>query len=150
MKNLDFRLQKVLDIKMRDEEASKVRYIEVENNKKVVEIELDRLKNNYNKYSNINDISDVLTQKITANYLSSLSYTIDKTENDLEKKKSEANIAREDLISKQVARKSLEKLKENKLKTLKRESEQKEQIINDEYALYSYMRQRVQLDYKVN
>ena len=56
-----------------------------------------------------------------------------------EKKVSEA---KDNFIEKQINRKSLETLKENKLTKLRKEEERKEQIENDEFALYAYIRNK--------
>lgn len=142
MNNFKFRLQKVLDIKVKNEEEVKIKYSKTQGDKVVVEKELETLKFNYNKYSNISEIDDVITQKITANYLNSLSYSIDVANSELQEKQKELNEVKEELINKQIERKSLEKLKENKLKFYKKEEDRKEQNLNDEFAIYSYFRNR--------
>ena len=50
--------------------------------------------------------------------------------------------AKDDFIEKQINRKSLETLKENKFMKLKKEEDRKEQIENDEFALYAYVRNK--------
>lgn len=63
-----------------------------------------------------------------------LSEELDKSTNELEK-------ARKQLISKQIERKSLEKLKE-KYGQYYKEEQLKEQSTNDEFASMSYLRNR--------
>ncbi|MGL5331053.1 MAG: flagellar export protein FliJ [Peptostreptococcaceae bacterium] len=142
MNKFKFRLQKVLDIKVKNEEEVKIKYSKTQGEKVIVEKELESLKSNYDKYSNINKIDDVITQKITANYLNSLSYSIDLANKELQEKQRELKEVKEELINKQIERKSLEKLKENKFKSYKKEEERKEQNENDEFAIYSYFRNR--------
>ena len=56
MENFKFRLQRVLDIKIKNEEESKIKYSKAQNEKRVVEKELDDLKQMYKKYENEIDI----------------------------------------------------------------------------------------------
>ena len=67
-----FKLQKLLDIKIKDEEESKLRYTQAQNNKRVTEKSLKSLELNYEKYSDLTKPKDIVTQKITINYLASL------------------------------------------------------------------------------
>jgi flagellar FliJ protein len=135
-----FKLQKLLDIKVKDEEESKLRYTEAQNNKRVTEKSLKSLELNYEKYSDLTKPKDIVTQKITINYLSSLIQSIKETNENLKKQETKVYEAKEDFIQKQIKRKSLETLKENSLEKLRKEEERVEQITNDEFALYAYMR----------
>ena len=114
MENFKFRLQRVLDIKIKNEEESKIKYSKAQNEKRVVEKELDDLKQMYKKYENEIDVEDHISRIITFNYLNSLSNNINIKSNELSKKEELLNEARVDLLNKQIERKSLEKLKENK------------------------------------
>ncbi|MCR8746723.1 flagellar export protein FliJ [Romboutsia lituseburensis] len=140
MSKFKFKLQKLLDIKIKDEEESKLRYTQAQNQKKIIENNLRNLEMNYKKYSDISKAQDVVTQKITINYLSSLTQSIKVTNEQLEKEEIKVAKAKEDFIEKQIKRKSLETLKENEMLRLKKEEERIEQITNDEFALYAYMR----------
>ena len=111
---------------------------------KLIEEDLKNLRSDYNKYSNIENIEDIVTQKITSNYLNSLSNLIDDTNEKLIRKEEKLREAREDLLNKQIDRKSLEKIKEKKYKLYKKEEELKEQSINDEFAVFSYYRSKVE------
>lgn len=142
MKNFKFRLDKVLDIKIKDEEESKLKYSQAQNRKKVIENKLENLKSDYNKYFDISKVDDIVTQKITLAYLSSLSQSIKSTTIEVENEAVKVENAKIDFIDKQIDRKSLEKIKEDKLRKLIKEEERKEQITNDEFALYAYMRNR--------
>lgn len=135
-----FRLQKLLDIKIKDEEESKILYTQAQNKKRNVEENLRNLENNYTKYSDISKAKDIVSQKITFNYLSSLMQSIKATNEQLIEEEKNVNKAKEDLLEKQIKRKSLEKLKENTLERIRKEEERIEQITNDEFALYAYMR----------
>lgn len=140
MENFKFRLQKVLDMKIKDEEESKIKYSKAQNEKRVVEEELKNLKSNYKKYSNEINIEDIVSRRITSNYLNSLSNIINIKSNELIKKEELVNESRLELIDKQIKRKSIEKLKDNKYILHKKKEDQKEQAINDEFGLYAYLR----------
>ena len=60
----------------------------------------------------------------------------------LSKKEELLNEARVDLLNKQIERKSLEKLKENKFNLHKKKEELKEQATNDEFGMYSFLRHK--------
>lgn len=140
MSNFKFKLQKLLDIRVNEEEESKLFYSKVQNQKNIVENKLHELENNYKKYSDISRAKDTISQKITMNYLSYLNTTIKDTEKELEAKEIELEKAKKDFIDKRIKRRSLEVLKENKILEIKKEEERLEQISNDEFALYGYIR----------
>ena len=140
MSNFKFKLQKLLDIRVNEEEESKLFYSKAQNQKNIVENKLHELENNYKKYSDISRAKDTISQKITMNYLSYLNTTINDTEKELEAKEIELEKAKKDFIDKRIKRRSLEVLKENKILEIKKEEERLEQISNDEFALYGYIR----------
>ena len=142
MENFKFRLQRVLDIKIKNEEESKIKYSKAQNEKRVVEKELDDLKQMYKKYENEIDVEDHISRIITFNYLNSLSNNINIKSNELSKKEELLNEARVNLLNKQIERKSLEKLKENKFNLHKKKEELKEQATNDEFGMYSFLRHK--------
>ena len=140
MSNFKFKLQKLLDIRVNEEEESKLFYSKAKKKKNIVENKLHELENNYKKYSDISRAKDTISQKITMNYLSYLNTTIKDTEKELEAKEIELEKAKKDFIDKRIKRRSLEVLKENKILEIKKEEERLEQISNDEFALYGYIR----------
>ena len=140
MSNFKYKLQKLLDIRVNEEEESKLFYSKAQNQKNIVENKLHELENNYKKYSDISRAKDTISQKITMNYLSYLNTTIKDTEKELEAKEIELEKAKKDFIDKRIKRRSLEVLKENKILEIKKEEERLEQISNDEFALYGYIR----------
>ncbi|MFQ9979128.1 flagellar export protein FliJ [Clostridium cadaveris] len=144
MENFKFRLQNVLDFKLKNEDQCKIKYSKAQNEKKVVEEELKTLKSNYEKYALEIDVEDTIERRITSNYLTFISNMIDKTKLELNEKKLLENEARLDLLNKQIERKSLEKLKEDKYSSYKKIVAQKEQSINDEFGIYSYFRNTAQ------
>ena len=76
MSNFKFKLQKLLDIRVNEEEESKLFYSKAQNQKNIVENKLHELEKNYKKYSDISRAKDTISQKITMNYLSYLNTTI--------------------------------------------------------------------------
>ena len=140
MKKFKFKLQKLLDIKIKEEEESKLNYTKAQNDKKVVESNLEALKKNYEKYSNISNFDDITNQKIIISYLSTLTHSIKVTNEKLKEEEIRVSKAKGEFIQKQIKRKSLETLKENEMFRLMKEEERVEQITNDEFALYAYIR----------
>lgn len=140
MSNFKFKLQKLLDIRINEEEESKVFYSKAQNQKTIVEKKLYELEDNYRKYSDLSRAKDTVSKKIAINYLSYLNTHIKDTEKELETKSVELEKAKKDFIDKRIKRRSLEVLKEKKLLELKKEEERLEQISNDEFALYGYIR----------
>lgn len=127
-------------MKVKNEDESKIKYSKAQREKRVVEEELTNLKASYEKYSNVIDIEDVVRRKVASNYLNFISNMIEETSSDLNEKQVLLDEARTDLLSKQIERKSLEKLKDNKYIAYKKLEDQKEQANNDEFGMYSYLR----------
>ncbi|MDU1277273.1 MAG: flagellar export protein FliJ [Clostridium sp.] len=138
--NFKFRLEKLLEIRTEKEEESKRLFNKTEREKQKTEEKLNNLKFNYEKYNGINKGESLVYQKIKRNYLFALDKGITETEKDLTIKLKELDIRREDLIKKQIERKTVDILKERKSLEFYKEEERKDQIFNDELALYAYMR----------
>ena len=145
MKKFKFKLEKLLDINIKEEDESKLKYTNVQNEKKVVERQLNKLEENYKKYSDISKADDVISQKVTINYLSALTQSIKITDEKLKEKEKKVIEAQKDFIEKQIKRKSLEILKEKEMERVRKEEERVEQITNDEFALYAYIRNNVNI-----
>ena len=135
-----FRLEKLLEIRTEKEEESKRLFNKTEREKQKTEEKLNNLKFNYEKYNGINKGESLVYQKIKRNYLFALDKGITETEKNLTIKLKELDIRREDLIKKQIERKTVDILKERKSLEFYKEEERKDQIFNDELALYAYMR----------
>lgn len=140
MNKFKFKLEKVLDMKLRSEEESKIEHAKALKAKIDVQNELDYLNSKYKQYSNMHDIEDVVKRKIISNYLNSLYSSIEETKKVLDEKQKILDEKQRDLIQRQIERKSIEKLKEKELNAYKKEMDLKEQNQNDEYALQSYVR----------
>jgi flagellar protein FliJ len=141
-KNFKFRLQKVLDIRVRDEEEVKIKFSEIQSRKIKIENQLKTLKSDYDRYSRQGISGNIVNQKITINYLGALNNTIRDISSELSKACEELENLKSELINKQVDRKSLEKLKDQKHKEFLKEEDMKEQIINDEFAIISFARKQ--------
>lgn len=139
-KRFKFNLEKLLEIRKEKEEESKRNFTKTQREKQDTEIKLTGLKENYQKYNGIKEGESVVYQKIKRNYLFALDKGISETEKDLAIKDKELEIRREDLIKKQVDRKTVDILKDRKYTEYTKEEERKEQILIDELSLYAYMR----------
>jgi len=135
-----FRLDKLLEIRMQKEDEIKREFNESQRQKKYIENKLKELNDNYDKYKGIKPNEDVVYQKLKRYYLKGLQTGMKTTENELNKKTVEVENKRRELKEKQVDRKIVETLKENKYKSYVKEQDRLEQITIDEIALYSYMR----------
>lgn len=140
MHKFKFKLQKLLDIKIKEEDESKLKYTKAQSEKRIVENNLKQLEKNYIKYADISKVKDTISQKITINYLASLTQSIKVTSERLREEEIKVNKAKEDFIAKQIKRKSLETLKEKEMTRIQKEEDRKEQLTNDEFALYAYLR----------
>ncbi|MFN1886616.1 flagellar export protein FliJ [Clostridioides difficile] len=83
-----------------------------------IETNLENLESNYSKYSISKNNDNVQNQKITINYLLALNNSIMDLSEELDKSTNELEKARKQLISKQIERKSLEKLKEKNMDSI--------------------------------
>ncbi|APH14523.1 flagellar export protein FliJ [Clostridium sporogenes] len=140
MEGYSFRLQKLLDIREKKEEESKMKFKQAQMEKNHTEEKLFNLKNNYNKYNNINLNDSILEKKIRHSYLNSLNFCINETANELQQKLRVVEERREELKIKQVERKTVEILKEKDKLAFEKEQNMIEQRNNDEFALYAFIR----------
>ena len=135
-----FRLDKLLEIRMEEEEESKRIFNENSRKKQFIEDKLEELNQNYDKYKGINPDEDVVYQKLKRYYIKGLQDGIAQTEKDLVKQSREVEKRRVQLKEKQIKRKTVEVLKDKKKMEFLREQDRIEQVTIDELALYSYMR----------
>lgn len=139
-KKFKFGLEKLLEIRVENEEESKRQFTKTQREKQETEIKLIDLKESYEKYSGINEGESLIYQKIKRNYLFAVDKGIVETEKKLITKNKELEIRRTDLLKKQIERKTVDILKDRQYTAFTKEEERKEQIFNDELALYAYMR----------
>lgn len=139
MKKFNFKLQKLLDIRVQRENESQMIFKSAEEEKVKAENNLKKLNDNFDKYSN-RQITSVVDQKITHVYLKSLSSCINLASEELIEKKDNLESKREDLKQKQIEKKTVEILRDKQRKKYLDEQNRIEQNLNDEFALYGYMR----------
>lgn len=139
-KDFKFGLEKLLEIREKNEEESKRKFTQSQRETKKTEVKLNDLNDNYKKYNGINQGETLVYQKIKKNYLFALNKGIDATEKELKLRERELEFRRADLKKKQVERKTVDILKEKQLTAYNKEQNRIEQINNDEFALYAYMR----------
>lgn len=140
MEQYQFRLQKLLDIRIDKEEESKRRFKEAQDEKLKVEEKLTNLKDNYNKFRELNGSESAIERKIKHVYLNAVNYSITETTEELKRKEKFLEGKREDLKQKQIDRKTVESLKEKQIEEFIKEQNLIEQKMNDEFALYAFIR----------
>ncbi|WP_234119841.1 flagellar export protein FliJ [Clostridium hydrogenum] len=142
MERFNFRLQKLLDLKFEKEEEGKIVFKKAQDDKISVENKLENLKDSYSKYSQVRITGTVIEQKIMQNYLNAVSVCIDETSDELQTKTKVLEEKRQELIKKQIERKTVEALKEKQKQNFDKKQKIIEQNFNDELALYGYIRKR--------
>lgn len=140
MSKYNFRLQKLLDIRLDKEEESKRNFTEAQNQKLKVETKLEELNASYEKYRNIQGNESAIKRRITHIYLNAINYSINETTEELKQKEKILEDKRYDLKQKQIDRKTVEILKEKGETAFLREQNLIEQRSNDEFALYGFIR----------
>lgn len=135
-----FNLQKVLDVRVEKEEESKRMFTKSQQAKALAEENLKNLTDSYDKYKGIGQGESIIYQKVKKNYLFAVEKGISNAEREVKTKSQELELRRRDLLKKQVERKTVDILKEKQLNAFKKEQERLETIVNDEFALYAYIR----------
>ena len=140
VKGYKFGLQKLLEIREDKEEESKRNFTKSKKAKHQTEQDLNDLNESYDKYKGIRPGEDVIYQKVKRNYLNALQNGINEKEKELIKRERELELSRIDLKEKQIERKTVSRLKEKHYESFIKEQDRIEQLNNDEFALYAYMR----------
>lgn len=140
MRGYKFKLQKLLDIRVNMEEESKRIFKEAQLEKLKVEEKLNSLEENYKKYSEITGSETSIERKMKYLYLNNINYIINNTNDELKKKEKNLEEKRSNLKQKQIERKTVEILKEKGQKAFDIKQKLIEQKMNDEFALYGYIR----------
>lgn len=135
-----FSLQKVLEIREDQEEESKRRFQECQRQTQITKDRLEGLNASYKKYGHIAPGEDRVYQQIKRNYLFGLEKGIEKTEEELREKERQLEYSRKDLRTKTIDRKTVQTLRDKQYESFVKEQERIEQINNDEFALYGFMR----------
>lgn len=140
MEHYQFRLQKLLDIRIEKEEESKRNFRDAQSEKLKAEEKLNNLKENYNKHREMNGSESAIERKIKYVYLNAVNYSIVETAEELKSKEKVLEDKRQELKQKQIDRKTVESLKEKQMAEFIKEQNLIEQKINDEFALYAFIR----------
>jgi flagellar FliJ protein len=140
MDRFKFPLQKLLDIRIDNEEQSKLKLMEAQRQQNQAQAKLNDLKVSYTRYNVIDKNMSVAEQKMKNNYLSALNSGIDRANEELLQKNALVDSRREDVKTKQIERKTVEIIKDKRYENFKREQDRKEQVQIDEFALYAYIR----------
>ncbi|MGL5616603.1 MAG: flagellar export protein FliJ [Sarcina sp.] len=136
----DFKLQKILDIRIEKEEEKARIFKKAQSEKIEIEDKLKELEESYMKYSLVTNKETVAYQKIKRIYVQNVSKAIETTKKELVEKEKEVVFKREEAKKSQIERKTVEKLKEKELEAFKQEQNRIEKLFNDEMALYGHMR----------
>lgn len=140
MDGYKFPLQKLLDMRASKETESEREFVEAQRQKRLTEEKLESLKDSYKRFNVEKAEDNLVTRRIKENYLSALTNNIADSKRELVKKMEHVEDRREDLRQRQIDRKTVETLKDKRYETFKKEQEDKERKTNDEFALYSYIR----------
>ncbi|WP_392486359.1 flagellar export protein FliJ [Haloimpatiens sp. FM7315] len=144
MAKYKFKLQKLLDIRVDEEEKCKMEFKNIQSEKKLLEDKLCHLNENYKKYNfstySKNNVENIIRQ----NYLKLINSSIAQTQSLILDKDKEIEVKRKELKEKQVSKKVVEVLKDKDFDKYIKEQNMIEQKSNDEFALYGFMRNSLQ------
>ena len=144
MSAFNFRLQKVLDMKLKEEEEIKIKLQRELNNKKNTEEVLNNCK--LEKEKSMYDFAEsILEKKIKLNYIYRLDGKIQVCKSNLNKIEEAISGIRTELVECTKELKAMEKLKDKKYQEYMSEINRIEQIQNDEFALSSFIK-RINLE----
>ncbi|MEG0133728.1 MAG: flagellar export protein FliJ, partial [Clostridium sp.] len=133
--------QRLLDIREKEEDNKKIIFMEALRNKKKLEDELINLEDNFQRYSSVKNNMSTSERKIQHHYLNLLNGTIEITKEKLKTREEDVEITRKDLVAAQVDKKIVGILKEKDKAQFIKEENRVEQLLNDEFALYGFLRQ---------
>ncbi|MBP2031382.1 flagellar FliJ protein [Clostridium algifaecis] len=140
MKKYEFRLQKLLDIRIDKEDESKREFQSARKKSLKIKEKLDYLKESYDKYKDISNVDSIVQQKITHMYLKSLNYSIEDTSSELKASEKIVDEKRNELKKRQIDRKTVDILKDKEKAIFIKEQNRIEQKQNDEFGLYGFIR----------
>ncbi|WP_297517602.1 flagellar export protein FliJ [uncultured Clostridium sp.] len=135
-----FKLEKILDMRLKKEEESAIVFKNAQRAKQVVKDKLDSLEGDFNKHNKLSSSDTVVYQKIKRIYMQNVSKAIEITKKELEQKHKVVEEKRVDVLNKQIERKTVEKLKEKQYKNFIEERNRLENVANDEFALFAHFR----------
>ncbi|WBW95427.1 flagellar export protein FliJ [Oceanirhabdus sp. W0125-5] len=136
-KKFKFSLEKVLNIRVKEEEKAIIDYKRAEDKLNNLIHEKIQIENTINEYRN-KRFESLLLEKQKIIYIKSLDEKIKLKDQEIKKQELVVIEKKEILKIKNIEKKSLEKLKEIKLQGFMDEVERKEAQMNDEFALNSF------------
>ena len=139
MPEYNFRLQKLLDIRIDSEKQCEIKFKLLIDEINKIQIQIDNLRKVYQEHASC-ESSTIPLRKMKYIYLGALSSSISEATKILVEKTIKSQEVRCELTQKQIERKTVEKLKENAVAKFEKERNAKEQKINDELALYAHFR----------
>lgn len=143
--NFKFRLEKVLEIKIKKENEHMISHSKIMNEKITLEKEIESLELQYNTYSEMNYLEeDSFKRKIAYNYMNSLFQTIQMKKDLLEIIDERYRESLSQMVILQSERKALEELKAKQYKKFLEQLEQEEEALNDEFSSQTYFRTNLQ------
>jgi flagellar FliJ protein len=143
--NFNFRLQKVLDVKKRNEDIQATNHAKILGEKIRVEKQIIELENQYDEYSKLQYTeTDAFMRKIAYNYMNALYQSIQNYKMSLQEIEVRFEKSKIKLIELQTERKSIEKLKEKKYNEFIKNMEEEEAYENDEFAVQSFNKTRLE------
>lgn len=140
MSSFNFRLQKILEMRIDKEETAKLELKKAIDEKNKTADKLEKLEGKFEKTYNNKNIGNVVERKLKENYLNKLDDEIAVTKDDIVSCDENVYKKRADLILAQRDKKSVEILKEKQYKEFVLEENSIEQRNNDEFALYGHIR----------
>lgn len=140
MERYKFRLEKLLDVRVKKEEESIRLFKDAQMQKNITEDKLNTLNSDYKKYSSEVTKGSIIQRKMTNNYLNALNDSINKTTVKLNENIVMVEKKRQELEKRQIERKTVEILKDKGKEAFEKEQNRIEQKNNDEFALYGFIR----------
>lgn len=136
----NFKLEKILDIRKQNEQKSATNFNLVKSEALLTQEKLSSLQDEFQKHNSINSNETASYQKIKRIYMQNVTKAIELTKKELVRKEVIVDEKRQELLLKQIDRKTVEKIKEKKYEEFRKEISKKESAANDEFAIFGHFR----------
>ncbi|MGL4801601.1 MAG: flagellar export protein FliJ [Cetobacterium sp.] len=130
----NFKLQKILDLKIKNEDEVKIRMKKLTVDKEEIEDKIKKLREKYDEYKNIKRNEELYIQKIKFNYLETVYKSIQYYSKELDEIDIKIQSLNIELTKCQQERKSIENLKEKEYLEFKENEKKRENEILNEFA----------------
>lgn len=141
MEAFNYKLQKVLDYKERIEEKKKEEFVKALKAQLAQERELQHFINTKDAVNNqVSELKTINDFQNFSRYIEFLDKKIENAKYKLAKATEQLEIKKQELIKSTSDRKVLDKLKEKARQDFEAENNRKEQKLNDDFALFSYVK----------